>query len=72
MPPTPTPLPIIELPMELPEFSAWELTDYSIQFWNRSPEITTAVQAIILIAVIYFILNSLYKYAQAISVDRNG
>lgn len=73
MPPTPTPLPIInDVPIELPSFNAWEFTDYAIQFWNRFEVVAIGFQAILLLVIVYFILNRLYKYAQAISVNDNG
>lgn len=72
MQPTPTPLPSIESPIDLSSFDAWEFSDYAIQFWNKAPSVTTAFQAIVLVAIVFFILNSLYKYAQAISVNDNG
>lgn len=71
-PATPTPLPDPgALPLEMPDVSLWDMAPHAIQTYNSFETAMIAMQAFILLIVIYFILKSLSKYARNISVHRN-
>lgn len=73
IPPTPTPLPVVDpesVPIEV-DVNLWDFAEWGIQFWNRFIVAGQIVQAIVLLLLIGSIVMIIYRESKKISVIRN-